>query len=298
MRYLITGVTGQLGYEVVKELKSRGINDIYAPVRSEMDLSNLKSIDDAFDLYKPDVVFHCAAYTAVDKAENDKETCETINFKSTEEIAKKCSIYGAKLVYISTDYVFDGTKPLNEEYEIDDIPNPKNVYGLTKLKGELAAAKNPKTFIARTSWVFGINGNNFVKTMINLGDKYPELRVVADQFGSPTYAVDLAKLLVDMSETDKYGIYHANNEGYCSWAEFASEIMKQNDKPAKVTSVTTDEYYAGKDMSLIAYRPKNSKLSKISLDEAGFKRLPEWQDALDRYSKELKKQNNKSLKLV
>ena len=284
MRTLVTGVTGQLGYDVVRELNAKGHNFIYAPTRREMNLCDEESIRSTMESYKPDVVFHCAAYTAVDKAENDVDTATIVNVDSTRIIAQECKKIGAKLIYVSTDYVFDGTKPLDEVYEVTDKTNPKNVYGLTKLMGEKTALSyNPKTFVARTSWVFGINGNNFPKTMFNLSDRFSELKVVADQFGSPTYSVDLAKTLVEMAETDKYGLYHVNNEGYCSWAEFADTVMKINDRNTIITPVTTEEYYAGKDMSKIAYRPRNSKLSKKSLTSAGFNLLPTWQDALERY---------------
>ena len=192
---------------------------------------------------------------------------------------------------MSTDYVFDGEKPINETYKEQDATNPKSVYGQTKFEGEEEVRRNPNHFITRISWVFGENGNNFVKTMLKLADKYEELNVVNDQIGSPTYTVDLAKLLVEMAETDKYGTYHVNNEGYCSWAEFAKYIMESNGKATRINPVTTEEYYAGKDMSKIAYRPRNSKLDKSKLEASGFKRLPSWQDATDRYCKQLTKNN-------
>lgn len=295
MRVLITGITGQLGYDVNKELNERGHTFVYAPTRREMDLLDHESIRTNMETYKPDVVIHCAAYTAVDQAETDSFNAEAINVDATRIISEECKKLDSKLIYVSTDYVFDGKKPLDEVYEVTDKPSPQNIYGLTKLLGEKAALTNPKTYVVRTSWVFGINGKNFVKTMLNLSDKYPELRVVADQFGSPTYTVDLAKLLVDMAETDKYGLYHANNEGFCSWADFAKEIMESNGKETKIIPVTTEEYYAGKDMSKIAYRPRNSKLSKKSLTLAGFNLLPTWQDALGRYNVELN--NSKKLGL-
>ena len=234
--------------------------------------------------YSPDVVFHCAAYTAVDAAEDNKETAMKVNTDATKYIAEACRLEGSKLIYVSTDYVFDGTKPLDEVYEVDDIPNPKNFYGLSKLLGEKNAFINPRTFVVRTSWVYGINGRNFVKTMLNLGKTRNELNVVSDQFGSPTYTVDLAKLLVDMSETDKYGLYHANNEGYCNWAEFAEQIFKTNNMDVKVNHITSEEYPQK------AYRPRNSKLSKKLLLQKGFGLLPDWKDALNRYSEELKEE--------
>ncbi|MBR3117073.1 MAG: dTDP-4-dehydrorhamnose reductase [Bacilli bacterium] len=300
MRVLVTGVTGQLGYDVVKELNARDHKFVYAPTRREMDLSDEQSIISIMESYKPDVVIHCAAYTSVDKAEEDVQNAYTINAGATRTISEECKKLDSKLIYVSTDYVFDGTKDLNEAYEVTDEPNPQNVYGKTKLLGEIAALNNPKTYVVRTSWVFGKNGKNFVKTMLNLSEKYPELTVVADQFGSPTYTVDLAKRLVDMAETDKYGLYQVNNSGYCNWAEFADYILKDTD--TKVKHVTTKEYYApqyakaekeGRELH-IAYRPKNSKLSKQALVDAGFELLPDWTDAVDRYKEELKELNNEN----
>ena len=300
MRVLVTGVTGQLGYDVVKELNARDHKFVYAPTRREMDLSDEQSIISIMESYKPDVVIHCAAYTSVDKAEEDVQNAYTINAGATRTISEECKKLDSKLIYVSTDYVFDGTKDLNEAYEVTDEPNPQNVYCKTNLLGEIAALNNPKTYVVRTSWVFGKNGKNFVKTMLNLSEKYPELTVVADQFGSPTYTVDLAKRLVDMAETDKYGLYQVNNSGYCNWAEFADYILKDTD--TKVKHVTTKEYYApqyakaekeGRELH-IAYRPKNSKLSKQALVDAGFELLPDWTDAVDRYKEELKELNNEN----
>lgn len=291
MRYLVTGSTGQLGFDVIRELRKRGHTVICAPTREDMNLMYEVDIKSAIRDYSPDVVFHCAAYTAVDAAEDNKETATKINSDATKYIAEACKLEGSKLIYVSTDYVFDGNKPLNETYDVADITNPMSVYGKTKLMGEKNAFINPKTFVVRTSWVFGINGKNFVKTMLNLGQTRKELNVVSDQFGSPTYTVDLAKLLVDMSETDKYGFYHANNEGYCNWADFAEEIFKSNDMDIKVNHITSEEYPQK------AYRPRNSKLSKKSLDRAGFERLPDWKDALARYNEELKKEKKRTLTL-
>ena len=285
-KYLVTGVNGQLGYDIVKELNERGEYDVLALDKDEMDITDKEQVDKIIKAYKPDVIFHCAAWTAVDKAEEMKELCEKVNVEGTKNIADASIEVGAKLVYISTDYVFDGEK--EGLYTEEDKPNPKSVYGQTKYDGEEEVRRNPNHFITRISWVFGENGNNFVKTMLKLSDKYKELKVVDDQIGSPTYTVDLAKLLVEMGETDKYGTYHVNNEGYCSWAEFAKYIMESNGKETVINPVTTEEYYEGKDMSKIAYRPRNSKLDKSKLEEAGFKRLPSWQDATDRYCKELR----------
>lgn len=292
MRFLVTGVKGQLGYDVVRELKKRGFNDILEYGKEQMDITNKQQVDDCIIGSEPDVVIHCAAYTAVDKAETDEENAWKVNANATRLIAEACAEVDAKLIYVSTDYVFDGKKKLGETYEVDDEVNPQSVYGSTKYEGEEAAKINPKYFIARTSWVFGVNGNNFVKTMLKLSESMNEVSVVSDQYGSPTYTVDLAKLLVDMALTDKYGTYHANNEGYTNWADFAEEIFRVNGKDMKVNHTTTEEYQANqkaKDPSkVIAPRPTNSCLSKECLDRNGFDRLPSWQDALKRYSQELK----------
>ncbi|MBR2712845.1 MAG: dTDP-4-dehydrorhamnose reductase [Bacilli bacterium] len=287
MKVLVTGSGGQLGYDVVRELQKRGYTYIYAPKKEELDLTNKKSVYKYFEEVKPDAVIHCAAYTAVDNAEDDEKNAIKINIEATSYISDNCKKYNSKLVYISTDYVFDGNKPLNEVYEVDDGTNPQSVYGKSKLQGEKQALYNPHTFVVRTSWVFGINGKNFVKTMLNLAETRNEINVVSDQWGSPTYTVDLSRLLVDMIETNKYGIYHANNEGYCNWAEFAEEIFNSNGINMKVNHITSEEYPQK------AKRPKNSKLSKKSLINAGFKLLPDWKNALNRYNKELKK--NKTL---
>ena len=282
MKVLVTGVNGQLGYELVKELNNKGYTDILAVDKDEMDITNKDMVNKVIKNYYPDVIFHCAAWTAVDKAEDEKEACYNVNVNGTKYISEAAKEIDAKLIYVSTDYVFDGTK--EGLYEIDDEVNPKSVYGMTKYQGEeLVRQNNLKHFIVRISWVFGVNGNNFIKTMLKLAETRNELTVVADQFGSPTYTVDLAKLLVEMSETEKYGTYHANNEGYCNWAEFAEYIFKVNNKEVNVKHITSEEYPQK------AYRPRNSKLSKQSLDDNGFNRLPSWENAVERYSKELKK---------
>lgn len=281
-KVMITGGKGQLGYDVIKELTKRGYEQIYAPGIAELDLTNKEAVDKAMNEFKPDVVIHCAAYTAVDNAEDNYDAAYDINVNATSYIVDNCKKLGAKLVYISTDYVFDGTKGLDKVYEVTDEPNPMSVYGKTKLMGERKAFENPKTFICRTSWVFGINGKNFMRTMLNLAETKNELNVVSDQYGSPTYTVDLAKLLCDMIETEKYGLYHTNNEGYCNWAEFAKEIFRQNKKNVKVNYVTSEEYPQK------AYRPRNSKLSRDALIDNDFDLLPNWKDAVRRYSKELK----------
>ena len=286
MKYLITGYKGQLGYDLSRELDRRGETDYKAIDIDEMDITNREQVFSVIGEYKPDVVIHCAAWTAVDKAEEQEELVKKINVEGTANIVDACIEVGATTIYMSTDYVFDGEK--DGLYTEEDKPNPKSVYGLTKYLGEEEVRRNPKHFITRISWVFGINGNNFIKTMLNLADNHSELTVVDDQVGSPTYTVDLAKLLIDMSKTDKYGTYHVNNEGYCSWAEFAKYIMESNGKDTIIKPVTTEQYYEGKDMSKIAYRPRNSKLSKQKLVDAGFEMLPTWEDATDRYSEELR----------
>ena len=293
-RFLITGVTGQLGYDIEKELNERGENDVLALSSKEMDITNREQVMNIVKNYKPDVIFHCAAWTAVDKAEVNPTDCENINVNGTKNLVDASLEIGAKIIYTSTDYVFDGKKDIANSYAEEDIPNPLSVYGKTKYLGEEEVRRNPNHFISRISWVFGINGNNFVKTMLKLADNHNELNVVADQIGSPTYTVDLAKVLVEMAFSEKYGTYNVTNEDYCSWAEFAKYIMESNNKNCHINPVTTEQYYNGKDMSSIAYRPKNSKLDKNKLEKAGFLRLPTWQDAVDRFSKEL--ENNKVYK--
>lgn len=294
-RYLVTGCNGQLGYDIVRELNKRGIYDILALDVDDMDITDKRIVDKIISEYEPEYVFHCAAYTAVDKAEENEELAYKINVEGTKNISEACRKVGAKLIYVSTDYVFDGKLEETASYKPEDRVNPLSVYGKTKYLGELAALENPKTFVVRTAWVFGINGNNFVKTMLKLSETHDSLNVVSDQIGSPTYTVDLAKLLVDMSETDKYGIYHGTNSGYTSWAAFASYILKDTD--TKVNSVTTEEYYKpqyekaiseGRTLN-IAARPLISKLDKSKLIENGFEELPDWHNAVDQYEEELKK---------
>lgn len=286
-KYLITGYKGQLGYDIARELVERGETNILAIDKDEMDITDREQVMSVVKGFNPDVIFHCAAWTAVDKAEEMEDLANLVNVVGTKNMTDASIEVGAKLVYISTDYVFDGTK--EGTYNENDVPNPKSVYGMTKYLGEEEARRNPNHFITRISWVFGVNGNNFIKTMLNLSEKYDSLNVVDDQIGSPTYTVDLAKVLVEMVQTNKYGTYHVNNEGYCSWAEFAKYIMESNGKNTKINFVSTEKYYEGKDMSKIAYRPRNSKLDKSKLVENGFEMLPDWKDATDRYCKELKK---------
>ena len=277
---LITGILGQLGYDLSKELTKRGV-EFVAPSLEELELTTEDGAKNFILDKKPETVVHCAAYTAVDKAESEAELALTVNGFGTRWVAEACREVGAKMIYISTDYVFggDGHTP----YEVHDEKKPVNVYGRSKLLGEDAVSMVlEKYFIVRTSWVFGINGNNFIKTMLRLGETKKKLNVVNDQIGSPTYTVDLAKLLADMAATEKFGVYHATNEGFCSWAEFAREIFKQAKLDVEVDGIPTVEYPTP------ARRPFNSRLSKKSLDEAGFNRLPTWEDALERYLIELK----------
>ena len=285
-RYLITGFKGQLGYDIKRELNERGEYNILAVDKDEMDITNRSQVMELISKYKPDVIFHCAAWTAVDKAEEKEleDLVYAVNVEGTKNIVDASISVGAKIIYMSTDYIFDGEK--DGLYLEDDKANPKSVYGKTKYLGEEEVRRNPKHFITRISWVFGINGNNFIKTMLKLADTHDELNVVCDQVGSPTYTVDLAKLLVEMSCTSKYGTYHVNNDGYCSWAEFASYIMESNGKSTKINPVTTEEYLEITGTKQ-AYRPRNSKLSKEKLEKEGFAKLPTWQDATDRYIKEL-----------
>lgn len=279
VKVLVTGITGQLGFDVLNELHNRNI-EVIGTARKDFDLTNSNNIIDFISYKKPDAVIHCAAYTAVDKAEDEPELAMKVNGTATEDIAKVCRELDAKMIYISTDYVFpgEGDKP----YEVDDPKSPTNSYGRSKLAGEEAVIRTlDKYFIVRISWVFGINGKNFVKTMLRLSETKDKLTVVDDQIGSPTFTPDLARLLVDMVQTDKYGIYHATNEGFCSWAEFAAEIFRQAKAKTEVIPVDSSAYPTR------ATRPKNSRLSKKSLDSAGFKRLPSWKDALSRYLIEL-----------
>lgn len=277
MKVLVTGANGQLGYDVVRELQKQNI-ECYGATRKDFDLVDFEATEKFIVDYRPDIVMHCAAYTAVDKAEDEQGLCYLVNASATENIAAICKKINAKMLYISTDYVFDGTK--DGFYEVDDTPNPINVYGKTKLLGEQAVQRIlDKYFIVRISWVFGEHGNNFVKTMLKLGKERKEINVVADQYGSPTYTADLAPLLIEMIKTDKYGIYHATNEGVCSWAEFAEEIFKIAKLDVKVNHITTAEY------ATRAKRPMNSRLSKNSLQINGVKLLNNWQNALKNFLK-------------
>lgn len=281
MKVLVTGYTGQLGFDVIRELKARNIECI-GTTRNEFSLTDTEKMQAFVKAYKPDAVIHCAAYMNVNEAEDNKDLCMLVNYSSTKELAKICKEIDAKMIYISTDYVFAGSG--EGFYEINNDKEPQNVYGKSKLKGELAIQKIlDKYFIIRTSWLFGINGNNFIKYVLSEQKKGNKLRIVNDQIGSPTYTVDLAKLLCDMALSDKYGIYHATNEGICSWYDFACEIFKQADIKINVKPVPSTAFPTK------AIRPHNSRMSKKCLDEAGFNRLPTWQNALTKYLKEINK---------
>ncbi len=276
MKALVTGVKGQLGHDVVNELEKRG-HDVYGTDVDNMDITDGAAVEKVIKEYMPDTVIHCAAYTAVDAAEDNVNLCRKINKDGTANIAKVCRDIDAKMIYISTDYVFDGRGTRSRQ--TDDKADPLNVYGLTKYEGEQAVEKYlDKYFIVRISWVFGVNGSNFIKTMLRLGKERGAVSVVNDQFGSPTYTYDLAKLLADMAVSDKYGVYHATNEGdFCSWYEFACYIFEAAGMDVKVTPVASGEFPTK------ARRPENSRMSKEKLSQNGFKRLPPWKDAVKRY---------------
>ena len=279
MRVFVTGVKGQLGYDVMNELEKQGLEGIGVDI-DEMDITDADQVNKVIKEAAPDAVIHCAAYTAVDAAEDNEEICRKVNAQGTENIAKVCEELDIKMMYISTDYVFNGQG--ERPWEPDDEREPLNVYGQTKYEGELAIEEHIKKFFTvRIAWVFGVNGKNFIKTMLNLGKTHDHLTVVNDQTGSPTYTYDLARLLVDMIQTDKYGRYHATNEGLCTWYEFACEIFKQAGMDVSVAPVSSDEYPAK------AKRPSNSRMDKSKLTANGFQPLPTWQDALSRYLKEI-----------
>ena len=293
MKVLVTGVKGQLGFDVVNELKEKNIEAVGVDIE-EMDITDKASVDKVIKEVNPDAVIHCAAWTAVDAAEDEdkQEKVKLVNVNGTQNIADVCKELDIKMMYISTDYVFNGEGTEPWQPDCKDYA-PQNVYGQTKLDGELAVANTlDKYFIVRIAWVFGKNGNNFIKTLLKVGMNHDQLKVVSDQIGTPTYTFDLAKLLVSMIVTDKYGYYHATNEGgYISWWDFTKEIFKQatemgydrySEKNITVTPVTTDEYGVSK-----AKRPFNSRLDKSKLVENGFTPLPTWQDAVSRYLTEL-----------
>ncbi len=297
MKVFVTGVGGQLGHDVINELTSRGYDavgsDVVDMVSSgvpyvALDITDAKAVERVITEIRPDAVVHCAAWTAVDAAEDaDKqEKVKAINVDGTQNIANAAKMVDAKMVYISTDYVFDGQGTAPWEPDCKEYA-PLNVYGQTKLGGELAVSSTlEKYFIVRIAWVFGLNGGNFIKTMLQVGKSHPQVRVVNDQIGTPTYTYDLARLLVDMIESEKYGYYHATNEGgYISWYDFTKEIYRQAGMDTEVLPVTTEEYGLSK-----AARPFNSRLDKKKLTDNGFVPLPDWKDALQRYLQELEKQ--------
>ena len=275
MKIIVTGSRGQLGSDVTAQLKTEGIEVIEASL-PEIDITDSKAFENLVAESRADGVIHCAAYTNVDLAESEKELCRKINVDGTLNIARSCKNHDIPLLFTSTDYVFSGEG--NTPFETDSDKAPCNFYGESKLGGENAVIENcDKYFILRISWVFGENGKNFVKTMLRLAETKSEINVVADQIGSPTYTKDLAVLICQMIKSDKYGVYHATNEGFCSWADFAEKIMEYSDLPVKINRISSDEYKSA------AVRPLNSRLSKKSLDKAGFCRLPDWQDALKRF---------------
>ena len=279
MKVLVTGVKGQLGYDVCRILNERGIENRGVDIE-DFDITDLDAVRAYITSYRPDAIVHCSAFTAVDRAEDVPELCEKVNADGPRNIAIVAREIGAKMMQISTDYVFAGTG--ETFYQPDDTPAPISVYGKTKRLGEEAVMEIlDRYFIVRNSWVFGINGGNFVKTMLRLAETKTDLNVVCDQIGSPTYTYDLSKLIADMIVTDRYGIYHATNEGICSWAEFAAEIMKQGEKATVIHPIPSSEYPTK------AVRPLNSRMSKDKLEENGFARLPDWKDALTRYLAEL-----------
>ncbi|MED1863953.1 dTDP-4-dehydrorhamnose reductase [Fictibacillus nanhaiensis] len=280
MKILVTGYTGQLGYDVVRKGLDHGF-DMIGVGSNDLDVTDEQSVNQYVSEINPDAIIHCAAYTAVDRAEDDKENCWNVNVNGTKYLANAAKESNAKFMYISTDYVFDG---LGEVPFVEtDTPNPVGYYGHTKFEGEkVTQSLLSEWFIVRISWVFGLNGNNFVKTMLRLAETREELNVVCDQVGSPTNTYDLSRLLLDMIQTDQYGIYHATNEGFCSWSEFAEETFLLADKKVKVNPITTEQYPTR------AIRPKNSRMSKQKLIDNGFMPLPSWQDSLKQYLKALK----------
>lgn len=281
MKVFVTGVKGQLGYDVVNELEKRGHAAIGVDIE-DLDITDAAAVDKVITEAAPEAVIHCAAWTAVDAAEDNEEKCRQVNVNGTENIAKVCKKLNCKMMYISTDYIFDGkgTRPWEPD---DPVTTPLNVYGQTKYEGELAVRDNvEKFFIVRIAWVFG-KGKNFIKTMLNLGKTHDHLTVVNDQYGTPTYTYDLARLLVDMIETDKYGNYHATNEGgYITWYDFACEIFRQAGIDIEVEPVSSAQYAAK------AKRPENSRMNKQKLVDNGFELLPDWKDALGRYLRTIK----------
>lgn len=293
MKYLITGYSGQLGYDIYRELIKRGVNetDILCPSSTMMNIKNFDDISQIVSKFKPDVIYHCAAYTKVDLAEEESYKCMMINAIGTKNMVDAARMVNAKILCVSSDYVFDGEK--QGIYTEKDQTNPLNVYGKSKQYSELVTSDYEKGFVIRTSWVFGKNGNNFIKTMIKLSQNHDSIKVVNDQIGSPTYTPDLAKIMVDLSYTESYGVYNITNENYCSWSQFANYIMSTIGSNTKIIGVSTEEYYQGKN-SKVAQRPKNSKLSKEKIKSVlNIKKLPSWQEATEKYIKELELEKEK-----
>lgn len=283
MRIFITGASGQVGSELVKLYKDTS-HIVKGCSHADLDITNEKAVSANIDEFRPDAVFHCAAYTAVDKAETEPDKCYDVNVYGTKYLIEASKRHNAKFIYLSSDYVFDGT--LDRPYEVDDETNPINIYGKSKLEGELIVKEYLENyFIVRTSWVFG-NGSNFVNTMLRLAKSNSEIKIVSDQTGSPTYAYDLAKLLMEMIETEKYGAYHATNEGYCTWYDFACALFNLIGKEVNVIPIRSEEY------STLAKRPKNSRLSKNRLSLSGFTQLPTWDKAIHCF---LEKSNDKDV---
>ena len=275
MKVLVTGVSGQLGFDTAKELETRGI-DFLGTTSADLDVRDRDAVFGTMRLYRPDAVIHCAAYTKVDAAEEEEALCRGVNVDGTRHIAEACAEQNAKLLYISTDYVFPGTG--DKPWETSDPTGPLNIYGKSKLDGELIVRELVEKYcIIRTSWVIGEHGSNFVKTMLRLAEPHRQLRVVDDQIGSPTFTADLAPLLCDMAQSERCGLYHATTEGFCSWADLAEAVFLGSGKNTAVCRVSTEEYGAR------APRPKNARLSKIALDRDGFPRLPSWESSLTGY---------------
>ena len=284
MKIVVTGVRGQLGYDVVLELNNRGHEAVGIDV-AELDITDAAAVDAFFESVRPDALIHCAAYTATEKAEEEPDVCRKVNAEGTKNLAVACKKVNAKMLYISTDYVFDGEG--DTPFKINDKIAPLSIYGKTKYEGEAFVREIlDNYFIVRISWVFGINGKNFIRTMLKLAEQRDTVSVVCDQIGSPTYTKDLSPLLVSMIESEKYGTYHATNEGYCSWHDLASETFRVAGLNMNVIPVSSDAFPSK------IKRPENSRLDKSALDENGFSRLPDWKDAVKRYVAELKAQEN------
>lgn len=279
MKILITGVNGQLGHDVLKLLNKNDKYKVYGTDIFDLDITNQDSVEKYFLMVQPNVVIHCAAYTAVDRAEDEEKKCMEINVNGTKNLVEQAKKYKSKFIYISTDYVFDGTK--KSAYNVQDKENPQSVYGMSKYLGELETKKIHSHFIIRISWVFGKNGNNFVDTMLKISKQKDQISVINDQIGSPTYTKDLSKFILELLETKKYGTYHMTNQGFCSWYEFAVEIFRIIKKDTKIIPINSNQFFTK------AKRPKNSLLNKSKNEIMGFNKMPDWKNALKRYLKEI-----------